>query len=135
MEAPRKYSTGTKGRLARHADACRELVHRHAGDFHLATEFIESLDPAAEDSVWQRFEEPNDLLPTLDAWLRGEEPPAPSHKPPVPTPPSPFDLARKWLDDPSTKARLAAMPPLEAAQHTLAEAERLWRTHGDPPRG
>lgn len=122
---PRRYSTGTKGRLARHADACRDLVHRSAPGFHLATEFIESIDPAGDDGAWQRFEEPDDLLPFLRSWLRGEDPPA---KPATKTPPPPqafLRLARHWLDSPSTRTHLSTLEPLEAAERMLAEVERL----------
>jgi hypothetical protein len=76
---PRKYSTGTKGRLKMHADQCREFIHANSPDFHLANEFIETVDPEREDRVWQRFQSPEDILPELQAWLDGDPtPPAPA---------------------------------------------------------
>jgi len=77
----RKYSTGTKGRLKMHADQCREFIHANATNFHLATEFIESLDPEREDRAWQVFRNPKDTLPALQAWLSGDSTPPPSCSP------------------------------------------------------
>ncbi|MEI6278113.1 MAG: hypothetical protein WCQ16_01860 [Verrucomicrobiae bacterium] len=68
---PRKYSTGTKGRLKMHCDKCREFIHANSPTFGLANEFIESLDPDREERVWQRFQSPADILPELQAWLGG----------------------------------------------------------------
>jgi hypothetical protein len=65
----RKYSTGTKGRLKMHADQCREFIRANCPNFSLATEFIESIDPERDDSVWQRFQSPEDTLSALKTWL------------------------------------------------------------------
>jgi hypothetical protein len=73
----RKYSTGTKGRLKKHSDECREFIHSHSPSFSLANEFIESIDPEREDNAWQRFMAPESILPELEAWLHGEPPPPP----------------------------------------------------------
>lgn len=72
----KRYSTGTKGRLHKHADDCRNTIHRHAPDFALATEFIQSLDPSGDHAFWQKFRLPSDVVPHLEAWLGGEEAPA-----------------------------------------------------------
>ena len=75
----RKYSTGTKGRLKKHSDECREFIHSHSPSFGLANEFIESIDPEREDQAWQRFMSPESVLPELEAWLQGEPPPPPKN--------------------------------------------------------
>jgi len=75
----KKYSTGTKGRLKKHSDECREFIHSHAPSFSLANEFIESIDPEREDRAWQRFMSPASVLPELEAWLHGEAPPPPKN--------------------------------------------------------
>lgn len=79
----RKYSTGTKGRLKMHSDRCREFIHAQAPSFALAEEFVASIDPGREDAVWQRFQEPADIGPYLEAWLNGEPEPAAAVKSPV----------------------------------------------------
>lgn len=62
-----------------HSDRCREFIHAHATSFALAEEFAASIDPGREDAVWQRFQEPADIGPYLEAWLAGDpEPSAPS---------------------------------------------------------
>ncbi|MEI8294426.1 MAG: hypothetical protein WCG66_10670 [bacterium] len=71
----RKYTTGTKGRLKKHRDDCREFIHTHSPSFSLANEFIDSVDPDKEDKVWQRFLSPQSILPELQAWLQGDPPP------------------------------------------------------------
>ena len=71
----RKYSTGTKGRLKKHSDECREFIHSHSPSFSLAVEFIESIDPDREDKAWQKFMSPASILPELEAWLQGDAPP------------------------------------------------------------
>lgn len=71
----RKYSTGTKGRLKMHADMCRAFIHEQAPGFALAEEFVASIDPGREDAVWQKFQEPSDVGPFLQAWLNGEPEP------------------------------------------------------------
>jgi hypothetical protein len=75
----RKYSTGTKGRLKKHSDECREFIHSHSPSFSLANEFIESIDPEREDRAWQRFMSAESVLPELEAWLQGEAPPPPKN--------------------------------------------------------
>lgn len=75
----RKYSTGTKGRLKKHSDECREFIQAHSPSFSLANEFIESIDPDREDKAWQRFMSPECILPELQAWLQGEPPPPPKN--------------------------------------------------------
>ena len=75
----RKYSTGTKGRLKKLSDECREFIHSHSPSFSLANEFIESIDPEREDRAWQRFMSPESVLPELEAWLQGEAPPPPKN--------------------------------------------------------
>jgi len=75
----RKYSTGTKGRLKKHSDECRDFIHSHSPSFSLANEFIESIDPEREDKAWQRFMSPESVLPELEAWLQGEAPPPPKN--------------------------------------------------------
>lgn len=129
----RKYSTGTKGRLKQHADQCREAIHAHSPNFQLAVEFIESIDPEKEDQVWQRFEPPEQVLPLLQAWLAGEEPPAASAIPParlVPAsrlkPDPKIEAAirktRAWVEQNS--ARLGAMPAMDAIEEVLGQFGR-----------
>ncbi len=129
----KRYSTGTKGRLMKHADECREIIQRHSPNAALALEFIEFLDPGAEDRVWQRFEKPIDVLPTLEGWLDGEDP-APAK--PEPSSgvsslraklPSPADLrissalhrTRSWLEENTTRREMEKMSAIEAAEATL----------------
>jgi hypothetical protein len=130
---PRKYSTGTKGRLKMHADQCREAIHAHSPSFHLAVEFIESIDPDKEDQVWQRFEPPAQVLPLLQAWLAGEEPPTAIATPPprlVPASRLKSDQkieaavrkTRAWVEQNS--ARLGAMPTLDAIEEVLGQFGR-----------
>lgn len=69
---PRKYSTGTKGRIKMHSDQCKEFIRANSPSFELSKEFIESTDPGREDTVWQRFQTPKDILPELQAWLGGD---------------------------------------------------------------
>ncbi len=69
---PRKYSTGTKGRIKMHADKCKEFIHAQTS-FNLAKEYIESLDREYDEAVWQQFQNPEDILPQLQAWLDGGE--------------------------------------------------------------
>ena len=67
---PRKYSTGTKGRIKMHCDKCREIIRANTS-YTLATEFIASIDPDHDERVWQRFQTPADILPELQEWLGG----------------------------------------------------------------
>lgn len=130
---PRKYSTGTKGRLKMHADQCREAIHAHSPNFQLAVEFIESIDPDKEDQVWQRFEPPAQVLPLLQAWLAGEEPPTASATPPArlipasrlksdPKIEAAIRKTRAWVEQNST--RLGAMPALDAIEEVLGQFGR-----------
>jgi hypothetical protein len=128
---PRKYSTGTKGRLKMHADLCREAIRANAGNFHLAEEFIESIDPEKEDRVWQRFQTPEDVLPELQAWLSGDEgavevvksPVVPASRLVAPDPKRVLILreAREWVA--KNADELSALTPLEAIERLLAHIE------------
>ena len=116
-----------------HADQCREAIHAHSPNFHLAVEFIETIDPDKEDQAWQRFEPPEQVLPLLQAWLSGEEPTAASAVPPAPLIPASrlktdpkieaaIRKTRVWVDQNST--RLAAMPALDAIEEVLGQLGR-----------
>jgi hypothetical protein len=116
-----------------HSDQCREFIHANSPDFHLANEFIESLDPEREDRVWQRFQTPEDIQPLLQAWLSGEEMPTatkPAQPPVIPATrlKSPQNLeaalknTREWVEE--NRPRLAALPALEAIEEVLARLER-----------
>jgi len=86
MEA-KKYSTGTKGRIKMHADKCKEFILANVPNFSLGSEFIASLDGQHDETAWQRFQTPQDILPELQVWLGGGEPeavaPAPAARLPV----------------------------------------------------
>jgi hypothetical protein len=128
---PRKYSTGTKGRLKMHADQCREAIHANSPNFSLAVEFIESIDSEKEDRVWQRFQTPEDVLPELEAWLSGGEMPA--EKPKIPLVPASrlpvvdaklagvLKDARGWVRE--NAESLSALAPLDAIERVLARME------------
>jgi len=129
----RKYSTGTKGRLKMHADQCREAIHAHSPNFHLAVEFIESIDPDKEDQTWQRFEPPEQVLTLLQAWLAGEEPTTASATPPArlipasrlksdPKIEAAIRKTRTWVEQNST--RLGALPALDAIEEVLGQIGR-----------
>jgi hypothetical protein len=133
---PRKYSTGTKGRIKMHCATCKEFIRAHTS-FSLAAEFIDWLDPEHDEASWQRFQKPADILPELQSWLGGEVAvPAPPSGP-VPSAPglkglrlasqipvSPEDAAfkrtREWLADPSIEEKLQSLSPGEAAEMALA---------------
>ncbi len=140
---PRKYSTGTKGRLKMHSDKCKEFIQANSPGFSLAKEFIESIDPDREEAVWQRFQTPEDILPALQTWLGGgEEQPAPA-KPAAPLPailrrpdikPASQVLSRPdaqkkadaalknsqaWISSPEGLAQLAGLSPFDAADLAL----------------
>lgn len=115
-----------------HSDQCREFIHANSPDFHLANEFIESLDPEREDRTWQRFQTPEDILPLLQAWLSGEEMPVatkPAQPPVVPatrlkTPQnleSALKDTREWVEE--NRTRLAALPAMDAIEEVLARLE------------
>ena len=95
----RKYSTGTKGRLKMHSDRCKETIRSHSPNFSLATEFIASIDPDYEDTVWQRFQTPEDVIPELDQWLNGGD----STTPPPRTGPLPTEILKKVAIKPATQ--------------------------------
>jgi hypothetical protein len=132
----RKYSTGTKGRLKMHADQCREAIQAHSPGFSLANEFIESLDPQREDQVWQRFQNPEDVLPELTAWLGGTPPAVVAAPPPAAAPVAPapairpashlaaevaLKKTRAWLASDSGRAAIVAHPPAEAAEIAITQ--------------
>ncbi|MEI8310813.1 MAG: hypothetical protein WCH98_08660 [Verrucomicrobiota bacterium] len=138
MVEPRKYSTGTKGRIKMHSDKCKEFIRANAPSFGLANEFIESIDPDREERVWQRFQTPQEILPELKAWL-GEEivkPAAPqTATPSVPRCPdirpasqllretekidAALQKTRAWLAGAAAQADFAALTPAEAAEAAL----------------
>lgn len=132
---PRKYSTGTKGRIKMHSDRCREFIHANTS-FHLANEFIESLDPEREDRAWQRFQTPADILPELQEWLGGGTaghsapqtslpiiPKCPDVMPASRLAPTPekaaFERTRAWLAGPAGQEKIAALTPGEAAEEAV----------------
>lgn len=134
---PRKYSTGTKGRIKMHSDRCKEFIQANSPGFSLANEFIESIDPHRDENVWQRFPTPEDILPELQEWL-GVETPAPAaparplpaaiprHLPVQPASEivrSPEDAAllraRTWFASAPGLAELEKLSPAEAAEAAL----------------
>lgn len=134
---PRKYSTGTKGRIKMHSDKCKEFIRANTS-FNLAKEFIESIDPDYNEQVWQRFQNPEEILPELQAWLGGSD-----DKPAVPVPVAPAALrrpeikagsqllretekidaamqkTRSWLASAAVQAEFAALTPSAAAEAAL----------------
>lgn len=132
---PRKYSTGTKGRLKMHGDKCREFIHANAPGFSLANEFIASVDPDHEDRVWQRFQSPSDTLPELLEWLGGEvvkpgregvpglpQGILPASKLPV-SPPveDALQKTRAWMAGAGGRTLLEKLAPTDAAEAALAK--------------
>jgi hypothetical protein len=129
---PRKYSTGTKGRIKMHSDQCREFIRANTS-FHLANEFIESVDPEREDRVWQRFQTPADILPELQDWLGGGTAPPAAPLPAIPKRPdiqpasqiaapaekAAMERTRTWLASPSGQGKIAALTPAEAAEEAV----------------
>ncbi len=116
-----------------HADQCREAIHAHSPNFHLAVEFIESIDPEKEDQAWQRFEPPDQVLPLFQAWLAGEEPTTVSAHPAARLVPATrlksdpkieaaLRKTRAWVEQNSS--RLAAMPALDAIEEVLGQFGR-----------
>ena len=135
---PKKYSTGTKGRIKMHSDKCKEFIRVNTS-FSLATEFITSIDPDRDERVWQRFQTPTDILPELQEWLGVEvvKPAAPSAtKPPVhpnvkpasQLVPAPETVAmqktRAWLASSAGQEKIAALAPADAAEAAL---QRFYR--------
>lgn len=141
---PRKYSTGTKGRIKMHSDKCKEFIHANSPSFGLANEFIDSVDPDREERVWQRFQTPQEILPELLAWL-GEEVAAPAEPQPAklsniarPQQIKPasqllretekIDAAlqktRAWLAGAPVQADFATLRPAEAAEAALRKFYR-----------
>jgi hypothetical protein len=120
-----------------HSDKCKEFIHAHSPDFSLAKEFIESLDPDRDESFWQRFQKPEDILPELQSWLGGgvEKPSAP----PAPAPAilrrpdikpashlvrntvadAALQKTRAWLASAAVQAELGALSPIAAAEAAL----------------
>jgi hypothetical protein len=132
---PKKYSTGTKGRIKMHSDKCKEFVRANTS-FNLATEFIASLDPDYDERVWQRFQTPADILPELQEWLGVDavKPAAPSTSKPI-TPNHPgiktanqlaqdpenaaLQRTRTWLASAAGQEKIAALAPTDAAEAAL----------------
>jgi hypothetical protein len=144
----RKYSTGTKGRLKMHSDRCKESIRSHSPNFSLATEFIASIDPDHEDTVWQRFQTPEDVIPELDQWLNGgDTTPPPPRVSPVPTEilkktsikpasqlvspkrESAIEKVRDWLHSPEGTSTITPLSPLQAAELIL---EKIHSEVGNP---
>jgi len=136
---PRKYSTGTKGRIKMHADKCKEFIHTRTS-FNLAKEYIESLDPDYDEAIWQRFQSPEDILPGLQAWLDGGDSaaPAPATSTPeirkiraikpaselrssVSKPDETLGKLLLWLDSDDVQVRLKSLSPREAAEVALRQ--------------
>ena len=144
---PRKYSTGTKGRIKMHCDKCREFIRANTS-FNLATEFIESIDPDHDEQVWQRFQTPADILPELQEWLgvgvgKVAAPAAPSQlipnrpdiKPASQLAPKMEDASlkrtRAWIASAAGQEKLGKLAPLEAAE---AAVRKFYKelTGGEP---
>lgn len=120
-----------------HSDKCKEFIHAHSPGFNLAKEFIESLDPDRDESFWQRFQKPEDVLPELQAWLGGgvEKPVVPSPLPraiarrPDIQPASQLvrsteagaalQKTRAWLASAAVQAELGELSPIAAAEAAL----------------
>ena len=144
---PRKYSTGTKGRIKMHSDKCKEFIQANSPSFSLANEFIESIDPDREETLWQRFQNPEDILPELQAWLGGDE------KPTAPPPSAPaaatilpqkirpasqlvspgslrekadsaLQKTRAWINDPNTQNQFNTLTPTAAAESAIQKFYR-----------
>ena len=135
---PKKYSTGTKGRIKMHSDKCKEFIRVNTS-FSLATEFITTIDPDRDERVWQRFQAPTDILPELQEWLGVEvvKPAAPSAtKPPIHPNVKPasqllqdpetvaMQKTRAWLASSAGQEKIASLAPLDAAELAL---QRLYR--------
>lgn len=144
---PRKYSTGTKGRLKMHGDKCREFIHANAPGFSLASEFIASVDPGREDRVWQRFQTPADILPELQEWLgvevvkpvRETVPGLPQGIQPASQLPRPSGACsvedalrrtREWMAGSEGRAGLENLEPTDAAEAALAKFHDVFSGRG-----
>jgi len=144
---PRKYSTGTKGRIKMHCDKCREFIRANTS-YNLATEFIEQIDPGHDEQVWQRFQTPADILPELQEWLGVGTGKAAAPAAPPPLIPNRPDIkpasqlaakkedaalqrTRAWIASAAGQEKLAALAPPEAAE---AAVRRFYRelTGGEP---
>ena len=129
---PKKYSTGTKGRIKMHCDKCKEFIRANTS-YSLATEFIASIDPDHDESVWQRFQTPADILPELQEWLGGEvvkpaevggAKPQFSKRPDIkpasqivpPAEKAALQRTRAWLASATGREQLAALTQSEAAE-------------------
>lgn len=69
MSFQKTYSTGTKGRLEKHADECKTLIRAKVSPLNLANEFILSLDPTYDNTYWQKYGSPSELIPKIQEWL------------------------------------------------------------------
>ena len=141
---PKKYSTGTKGRIKMHCDKCKEFI-RASTSFSLATEFIEQIDPDRDEQVWQRFQTPADILPELQEWLgvgtaKAAAPPPlvpsrPDIKPASPLAQKKEDAAlqrtRAWIASSAGQEKLGKLAPPDAAE---AAVRRFYKelTGGEP---
>ena len=142
---PRKYSTGTKGRIKMHCDKCREFIRANTS-FSLATEFIEQIDPGHDEQVWQRFQAPADILPELQEWLGVGKAASPAAPPPlIPSRPdikpasqlapskenAALQRTLAWIASPAGQEKLGRLAPPEAAE---AAARRFFKelTGGEP---
>lgn len=67
----RKFSTGTKGRIKRHASECKTAVIQKCGHEALGSEFIMEIDPDRDDNAWQVFPTQVECLARLEVWLDG----------------------------------------------------------------
>jgi len=134
---PRKYSTGTKGRIKMHSDKCKEFIRSNTS-FNLAKEFIESIDPGYDEQVWQRFQNPEEILPELQAWLGGGDEKPAAHPQKVPLAlrrpeikqgslllremekiDSAMEKTRTWLGSAAVQASFTSLSPTEAAEAAL----------------
>lgn len=137
MAIEKKYSTGTKGRLEKHADQCKELIRQNCPSLSLAREFIASIDPDFEPKTWQAYQEPADVLPELSIWLGGgEETPAPVIVPPAVAPVlrkkeicGHIGLALKktqaWMAGPAVAAKFSELEKADAIAEALEKMAEI----------
>ena len=73
MKTQRKFSTGTLGRIAEHADKCRNYIRNQPKlERTLADEFIKEIQGSGKSfdpNAWQRFETMVQLKAGLDTRL------------------------------------------------------------------
>ncbi len=127
-----------------HGDKCREFIHANAPGFSLAKEFIESLDPAHDDRVWQRFQAPSDILPELQEWLGIEVvKPAREMVPGLPQGVLPasklpvslsveeaLEKTRAWMSSAEGRTFLEKLAPADAADAALARFREVIGVRG-----